>query len=105
MASRPDLVSEYLSALPAYRPVLHRLITDPSGRLYVVADIEGRAPGSFLDVFRPDGLYLGRLELPRPFRLIPPRDLVVYAAEENLLVAQIDSLGVPYVSRLRVVRP
>jgi hypothetical protein len=105
MASRPDLVPEYLRALPAYRPVLNRLIADPSGRLYVVADIEGQAPGSFLDVFRHDGLYLGRLELPKPFRLIPPRDLVVYAAEEHLLVAQMDSLGVPYVSRLRVVRP
>lgn len=101
----PGLVSEYLDALPATRPIVHHLVPDNAGHLLVFADIAGEPPGTVVDVFRDTGVYLGRLTLPTAVALGPPRSPpIVHVNQEYLLAVVRDELDVPYVSRLKIVK-
>lgn len=105
LAGRPGLAAAYLRVLPKERPILQRLITDAQGNLFVIPDLAGHVPGSVVDVFTRDGIYLGRLDLPHPLALQMPPGPAIYVNDKHLLVALADSVGAPYVSRLRIVKP
>ena len=62
-----------------------------------------RAPGSVLDVFTDDGVYLGRLDAP-PISAVPgtPMPLV---RDGHLYAVARDDLGVEHVVRYRIMRP
>ena len=99
----PEALTEYLDALSETRPIVHRILPDGAGHLYVLADVAGVPAGSIVDVFRESGEYLGRMALPAPVSLFPS-PLVAYATGEHLFFVVTDELDVPYVSRLRIVK-
>lgn len=99
----PQLLTEYLDALPETRPIVHRILPDGAGHIFVIADVAGVPAGSIVDVFGKSGEYLGRMTLPTPVSLFPP-PLVAHATPEHLYLVVRDELDVPYVSRLRIVR-
>ena len=105
MAYRPAWTSAYLAALPAVRPVVHEILSDGAGHIFVIADVAGAVRGTVLDVFEDEGRYLGRLNLPEPLPLLPPQPLVAFATKDHLLVVVLDENDAPVVSRLRIVRP
>ena len=105
MAYRPAWTSAYLAALPAVRPVVHEILSDGAGHIFVIADVAGAVRGTVLDVFEDEGRYLGRLDLPEPLPLLPPQPLVAFATKDHLLVVLLDENDAPVVSRLRIVRP
>lgn len=93
----------YLEALPETKPIVHRILVDNAGHVFVFVDVAGLPPGSVVDVFQETGEYLGRLNLPTPIPLLP-RSPVTYATSDHLYVVLKDELDVPYVSRLRIVK-
>ena len=99
----PERLSRVLAGLPDNKPIVSRIVPDNAGHFYVFADVAGVLAGSIVDVFRDNGVYLGRMTLPSPVSLFPP-PLVAHATADHLLVVTPDELDVPYVSRLRVVR-
>lgn len=102
---RPQVLAAYLKALPEVKPLIHRILTDDAGHLFVFADVAGTPSGTFVDVFEDDGRYLGRLDLPTPVSFFPlPQPLVAYATAEHLYVVVLDDDDVLYVSRLRLIR-
>ncbi|HEX7051941.1 MAG TPA: 6-bladed beta-propeller [Longimicrobiales bacterium] len=103
-ARRPELRAEQLEALPETKPIVYGIVPDNAGHIYVFADVAGVPPGTFVDVFRESGEYLGRMALPMPVPLTPGRPPVVHATLEHLYVVVSDGLDVPYVSRLRIIR-
>lgn len=96
----------YLSGLPETKPIVHRIVPDNAGHIFVFVDVAGIPAGSVVDVFQDSGKYLGRMALPTPVPLFPPSHLdpVAYATSEHLYVVVKDKLDVPYVSRLRIVK-
>lgn len=90
-----------LAELPATRPVIRRIFGDDRGHVFVLPELAGVPPGSAADVFTEEGVYLGRIDLPRPASLPypPPR-----AAGEHLWIAWHDELDIPFVSKYRIVR-
>ncbi len=105
LSGRPGLLDDYLSALPKAKPILHAILVDGVGHLFVIVNVEGEDEGSILDVFRDTGEYLGRLHLPRPVTLVPANRLVAHVTKDHLLLVVTDETEVPYVSRLRLVKP
>jgi len=105
VGDRPARLERYLDALPDTRPVVHRILTDGAGHVFVFADVAGQPAGTVVDVFRESGRYLVRLTLPTPVPLFPPPlPVVAHATPTHLFVVVEDALDVPYVSRLRIVR-
>lgn len=104
---RPELADAYLEGLPATKPVIHRIFGDGAGHVFVVPEIAGFAAGTVLDVFREDGEYLGRTNLPTPIgRVGPFRSLApVYAAGDYIYCVVADENDVHYLSRLKIRRP
>lgn len=101
----PRVLSEYLDALPATRPVIHRLLAAGTGHLLVFADVAGEVKGSIVDIFREDGTFLGRSRLPRPLPLgRPGLHPVVHLRGDYLYAAIFDDEDVPQVSRFRLIR-
>lgn len=105
-ARSPDLLSEYLRALPRAKPIVHRIVPDNAGHIFVFVDVAGVPAGTAVDVFRENGHYMGRMTLPTAVPLFPTsRDSpVVHATPEHLFVVVEDDLDVPYVSRLKIVK-
>lgn len=101
---RPDLVSEYLEALPKTKPIIHRLTPDNAGHLLVAADVAGRQPGTIIDVFQDTGVYLGRIVLPSPISLSPVSTPVMHASAKHWYVVTKDDLDIPYLVRFRIQR-
>lgn len=60
-------VKEYLRLIrfPEFKPFFRALVPMEGGRLAVIADIEGTA-ATWLDLFDPDGRFLGRVKAPIP---------------------------------------
>ena len=85
-ARRPDILAGQLDALPDTKPVLSGIVPDNAGQLYVFADVDGEPVGSFVDVFRETGEYLGRLTLPKPVPLSRYSPPVAHATREYLYV-------------------
>lgn len=100
---RPALAAEFLEALPETKPIVHGIVPDGAGNLFVFVDIVGEPAGSVLDVFQENGVYLGRMTLPTPVPFSARNHVpVVHATSEHLYVVVKDELDVPYVSRLRI---
>lgn len=84
------------------KPMIRRIFGDTEGNLFVLSEQEGLALGTFVDVFRGDGHYLGRIDLPTPinFPYPPP-----YATDTHLYYVTTDDLDVEYVVRVRLNKP
>ncbi len=83
---------------PATKPMIRRIFGDDAGHVFVLSEQEGMPLGTFVDVFRDTGRYLGRIELPAPvhFPYPPP-----HATESHLYYVTTDEFGVEYVVRAR----
>ncbi len=84
------------------RPMIRRIFSDEAGHIFVLSEQEGRPLGTFVDVFRDSGRYLGRIDLPVAvhFPYPPPA-----ATESHLLYVTTDDFDVEYVVRLRLEKP
>jgi hypothetical protein len=103
IATLPDHVRKHpnldVSRIPATKPFFERLLPDPDGRLWVLR----RAAGDNwqFDVFGEDGAFLGEVALPMEPSLLPPPLI----KKDAILLVTRDSLDVPYIVRLRIVKP
>lgn len=84
------------------RRLVTRLLTDNDGHLYVMPEVEGVPEGTALDVFRDDGVYLGRLELGETVLTRGPPPFVT---ADHVYGVVTDEYDVPYVVRWRIERP
>ncbi|MGD2217830.1 MAG: hypothetical protein PVJ64_13825 [Gemmatimonadales bacterium] len=89
------------NVIPTHKPAFNRFVLDDAGYLFVnLPDSEGRA-GRLIDVFDPEGRYLGRMTAPvRLDWMVPPT-----ITRNYLLGMARDELDTSYVVRLRLVRP
>lgn len=87
------------SRIPAVKPAYRWFAAAPSGHVWVAPVAEGEDVGTVLDVFDPEGRYLGRVRsrITLSQRALTFRDDRVYGLTS-------DDLGVNYVVRLRVER-
>jgi len=88
--------------IPEFKPIVRRIFGDNAGHVYVIPELDGAPAGSVVDAFTTDGLYLGRMAAPDRIRLPLPAP---HATRDHLYVIVTDEFDVPYVSRLRIVRP
>jgi hypothetical protein len=87
------------SRIPAYRSALIDMLVDDRGYLWVLPAGKTGQSGVPLDVFDPDGWYLGKVQTAmRGWTVIPH---AVIRGNAFYLV-ETDSLGVPYVVRSRI---
>lgn len=90
-----------LSRIPERKSAVRGFFFGGEGYLWVWPSLEGPPAGRAVDVFEPDGRYLGRLELPTPLRFAP----APLVTEDHLWGLHRDpSLGVLQVVRLRLDR-
>jgi hypothetical protein len=90
----PDLV-------PTYKPAFNRFVLDPGGYLFVNVPGTDEQVGRLIDVFDPEGRYLGRMTSPVILDwMVPP-----LITRDYLLGVARDEWDVSYVVRLRFVRP
>ena len=89
--------------IPPAKPVLLRVFSGDAGYVYVLPHLQGRAPGSVLDVFTDDGSYVGRLDTP-PILAVPGTPIPLVRDGHLYAVAR-DDLGVEHVVRYRITRP
>lgn len=98
-------LSRYLDELPETKQIVHRICPDRDGQVFVFPATSDAPAGTVVDVFGDGGEYFGRMDLPTPAAPISRRPtLIAHAAEDYLLVVHEDELGVPHVSRLRIIR-
>ena len=95
------LMRDHLRALPEHKPVIDGLFVDGEGHVFVVPETSRVDPGTAIDVFRRDGVFLGRVPVPEAVNINPGR---VYATGDYFLFAGEDEAGTPYVTRLRIRR-
>jgi sugar lactone lactonase YvrE len=88
------------SRVPSVRPALNGMLVDDRGYLWVAAVGQAHAGGLGLDVFDPEGRYLGQVSTPMRSWWVSPRALV---RGVHLYYLTTDSLDVPYVVRARIV--
>lgn len=101
LASASPLMGDYLRALPEHKPVIAGLFVDGGGHVFVIPETSRVDAGTAIDVFREDGVFLGRVAVPEAVRINPSR---AYATADYLLFAGEDDAGTPYVTRLRIHR-
>jgi sugar lactone lactonase YvrE len=87
------------SRIPDTHPALINFLVDDEGNLWVSPTPQA-GDGRVMDVFRPDGQYLGRVPLGLPQRSSPR-----VIRNNRMLVVTRDSLDVPSVTLLRVDKP
>lgn len=97
----PGLMGDHLRALPDNKPVIAGLFVDGAGHVFVVPETSRVEAGRAIDVFREDGVFLGRVAVPDAVRIDATR---AYATRDYLLFAAEDEAGTPYVTRLRIRR-
>lgn len=103
---RPETTRLYLESLPVHRPVIVAVFADQHGEyVFVVGDTRSASGGSAVDVFRSTGEFLARLPLPTGVLTTPPQAFVGHATDNYLYLVVTDESDVPYVSRLRLMRP
>jgi hypothetical protein len=104
-ANRPELGAEILAVLPETRPIVHGIVPDNAGHILLFVDVAGEQAGRVVDVFQENGQYLGRMVLPIAVPLsLRHQQPVAFATAAALYVVAGDSLDVPYVARLRIVK-
>ncbi len=99
--SASALMRDHLRALPEHKPVIAGLFVDGAGHVFVVPETMEVDEGAAIDVFREDGVFLGRVAVPEEVNINPGR---AYATGNHLLFAGEDDAGTPYVTRLRIRR-
>lgn len=97
----PVLMAEHLRALPEHKPVIAGLFVDGAGHVFVVPETSRVDAGTAIDVFREDGVFLGRVAVPEAVNIDATK---AYATADYLLFAGEDEAGTPYVTRLRIRR-
>ncbi len=97
----PALLRDYLQALPENKPVIVGLFVDGAGHVFVAPETSRVDAGTVIDVFREDGVFLGRVAVPEGVRIDASK---AYARGDYLLFAGEDEVGTPYVTRLRIRR-
>jgi 6-bladed beta-propeller protein len=93
---------------PAYeqfaesKPMIRRIFSDEVGQIFVLSEQQGLPLGTFVDVFRDSGEYLGRMDLPARvnFPYPPPA-----ATDTHLYYITTDEFDVEYVVRMRLNKP
>ncbi len=102
-ARNPDLASmqDHLRALPDHKPVIAGLFVDGAGHVFVVPETSRVDAGTAIDVFREDGVFLGRVAVPESVGIDATK---AYAVRDYILFAGEDDAGAPYVTRLRIRR-
>lgn len=85
--------------LPEYKPIIDRVFAS-SRYVFIIPMLEGYRPGSVIDVFTTDGVFVGRLKSPVT---IDWRS-TDFALGDHIYVGTLDELGVHQVSRLRIVQ-
>ena len=95
------LMADHLRALPEHKPIIAGLFVDGAGHVFVVPETSRVDAGSAIDVFREDGVFLGRAAIPEAVKIDPDR---AYATGDHILFAGEDEVGTPYVTRLRIRR-
>ena len=95
------LMADHLRALPKNKPVIAGLFVDGAGHVFVVPETSRVNAGRAIDVFRDDGVFLGRATVPEAVGIDPGK---AYATGDYLLFAGEDDAGTPYVTRLRIRR-
>jgi hypothetical protein len=88
------------SRIPRVKPTFLGLWLDDAGRTWVAPSVRAGEPSHVLDVFDPEGRYLGRVTL--LFSVSPYKPLVI--RRDRFYTTSEDADGVPYVVRARVVR-
>lgn len=89
-----------LSRIPGTKPALEEFFFDPEGNLWARPYMPGDSTGRALDVFDPDGRFLGRVQVPVKLRRWP--EPVV--RDGWLWGVTLDELEVPYVVGMRIER-
>jgi sugar lactone lactonase YvrE len=84
--------------IPATKPAIRSFFTDPDGYLWVQPVTTMEDHGYLVDLFDPDGRYLGELRLPFGLGYFPP--LII---GDQLYAITQDELEVQYVVRARIV--
>ena len=97
----PALMRDHLRALPENKPVIAGLFVDGAGHVFVVPETSRVDAGTVIDVFREDGVFLGRVAVPEAVRIDADK---AYATGDYMLFAGEDEVGTPYVTRLRIGR-
>lgn len=97
----PALMADYLRTLPEKKSVIVNIFVDGAGHVFVIPETSRVDPGTAIDVFREDGVYVGRIAVPDSVRIDPN---TVYATADYILFAGEDDAGTPYVTRLRIRR-
>jgi hypothetical protein len=87
--------------IPGTKPATEEFLLDDEGNIWVLPVTGPAEEGRVVDIFDPEGRYLGRIGLPFMLSTNPPpvfRDGYLYAVTE-------DELEVPYVVRARIEKP
>jgi len=86
--------------IPSSKPPADDFFFDDQGYVYVIRVTTMEDEGMLLDVFDPDGRYLGEVRL--AFRISRPYPVI---RGSTMLAVTTDTLDVPYVVRARIVKP
>jgi hypothetical protein len=86
------------SQIPDVKPAVGQVLVDDRGNVWVIPVRPGEDTGRFAEVFDPDGVYLGEVELPVPILVRHP----VAFREGVLATVTTDSLEVPFVVRFEI---
>ena len=86
------------SRIPAAKPAFDRLFTDDADHLWVQSNLPGTEPGKTLDVFDPEGRFLGTVRLPARLGTFDP----VLVRGDRLYTVVLDEMEIPYVVRYRI---
>jgi hypothetical protein len=87
--------------IPGSKPATDEFLFDDEGNIWVLPVTAMGEEGRVVDIFDPEGRYLGRIGLPFVLSMNPPpvfREGFLYAVTE-------DELEVPYVVRARIEKP
>lgn len=97
----PVVMGDYLGTLPDTKPVIVNIFVDGAGHVFVIPETSRVDAGTAIDVFREDGVFVGRVAVPKSVRIDPD---TVYATADYILFAGADDAGTPYMTRLRIRR-
>lgn len=87
------------SRIPDTKPAYRWLAVEPDGHVWVAPVVEDADVGSMLDVFDPEGRYLGRVDVP-----VSLAGSALVFRNDRIYGLATDELDVTYVVRLRVER-
>jgi hypothetical protein len=90
-----------LDELPTYKPAVKRIFSDNGEYVYVLPELDEVLPGSAIDVFNRNGVYLGRLELEERITTTPPP----LARRDAIFVVVKDDFDIPQIVKLMIIRP